>query len=98
MAEYGAHPSQRAIVDNQLQTAASRYPGRELNQVAEASCGIGQITDVLTPQARRVTAIDFTPTMLAEAQARWDDLASVDFQLSSLQDFPPGPRIRVTSP
>ncbi|MEW2049058.1 methyltransferase domain-containing protein [Streptomyces sp. NPDC005476] len=88
MAEYGAHPSQRAIVDNQLQTAASRYPGRELKQVAEASCGVGQITDVLTSQARRVTAIDFTPTMLAEAQARWDDLAGVDFQLSSRQDFP----------
>lgn len=76
----------RVILERLLATAG-KHLGRDLDQVAEAGCGIGRLTDVLAARARHVTAIDFIPGMLAEAEHRWAHLGNVDFQLGRLQDF-----------
>jgi SAM-dependent methyltransferase len=56
----------------------------------DIGCGIGRIERALSPHVRRITAIDVSPRMIAEARRRCADLANVDFRScggADLADF-----------
>ena len=65
----------------------ARLTGQEY--VLDAGCGPGPVTLLMAPQARAVTAIDFTSAMLdiARESAAARQLDNVSFQLNGLEDF-----------
>lgn len=61
--------------------------------VLEAGCAEGLFTERLCARARRVTALDISPTALLRARKRLSGLAA-DFAEADLRDFSPPPGAR----
>lgn len=57
--------------------------------VLDIGCGIGRIARALAPYVGRITGVDVSPAMVAEAERRSRDLANVDFSLCAGSDLAP---------
>ncbi len=56
--------------------------------VADLGCGIGRLSELLSPFVRRVVAVDSSPAMISAARDRLGTLANVEFVTADLQNLP----------
>lgn len=93
--EHAAHwdddPVARARVRERFRELRPLLDLQAGRDVLEVGCGTGQITDLLAEWARpgRVTAVDFSPAMLAKARAKG---IPADFREMDICDAPPALR------
>lgn len=73
-------------------TLASLPTGRSLEEVLEVGCSIGVFTSQLATRCGRVLGLDFSPTALALARERTNDLANVQLREARFpEQAPEGP-------
>lgn len=77
---------------NRYARIVASLQGRNFERGFEAGCSIGVLTQQLAALCTSLTAMDVSPTAVAQARQRCGQLANVDIQVGSLAtDVPRGP-------